>query len=92
MTFDVHTPGISAVDNWRNLVAVYGIDADIKVLADKKNALHTEYVKKGVNAMPGLMKLLVILRDHDIKMAVASSSMRPLVEIVIKHLGIGSKR
>jgi len=84
----VHTPGISAVDNWKNLVKVYGIDADINELAAKKNRLHVEYMKEGVNAMPGLMELLPTLREHNIKMAIASSSNRELVESVVQHLGI----
>lgn len=84
----VHTPGISAVDNWRNLVKVYSIDADINELANRKNRLHTEYMKQGVDAMPGLMGLLPMLREHDIKMAIASSSKRELVKYVVSYLGI----
>jgi len=84
----VHTPGISAVDNWKNLVKVYGIDADIAELADKKNRLHVEYMKEGVDAMPGLSELLQMLKEHDVKMAVASSSIRELVEHVVQQLGI----
>lgn len=84
----VHTPGISAADNWRNLVKVYGIDADIGDLAERKNRLHVEYMKQGVDAMPGLVNLLKILQEHHIKMAIASSSRRELVEYAIKYLGI----
>lgn len=84
----VHTPGISAIDNWRNLVEMYDIDADIHQLADRKNRLHVKYMKQGVDAMPGLMELLPVLREHRVKMAIASSSIRELIEHVAEHLGI----
>jgi beta-phosphoglucomutase len=84
----VHTPGISALDNWRNLAKIYGIDADINELANKKNRLHDEYVKQGIDAMPGLMELLPLLREHNVKMAIASSSRRELVETIVHQLGI----
>lgn len=84
----VHTPGLNATDNWRNLAKVYGIDTGIEELADRKNRLHAEYLKRGVNAMPGLLNLLSMFSEHRIKMAIASSSKRDLVDQVTRHLKI----
>lgn len=81
----VHTPGISAKDNWLKLVAIYGIDAKIDELAEKKNRIQVELIKSGVTAMPGLIGVLNMLRGHNVKLAVASSSTRELIEIILKQ-------
>lgn len=85
----VHTPGISAVDNWKRLAEIYGIQADIEYLAQRKNQLHVELIKQGVDPMPGLFEVLGMFKDHGIKMAIASSSKQKLVEFVVDHLNIG---
>lgn len=84
----VQTPGISAQDNWRNLVKIYGINEDVELLAYKKNQLQINFIKQGVNAMPGLVSLLDLLSEHQIQMAIASSSIREVVEDVIQQLKI----
>lgn len=84
----VHTPGISALDNWRNLTETYGIEADIDELAEKKNRIHSELIMQGVDAMPGLYDILAMLDSHGIKMAIASSSRREVIEHVLAHLKI----
>jgi HAD superfamily hydrolase (TIGR01509 family) len=86
----VHTSGISAVDNWKNLVMEYSIDENLNVLASKKAKFHEELIKNGVKSMPGLQKLLILLKNKNIRMAVASSSKRNVIQNVVEHLDIQS--
>jgi len=44
-----HTPGISAVDNWRKLIGLYGIEENFEVLAEKKNIIQKQLLMQGVS-------------------------------------------
>ncbi len=82
----VHTPGISSRDNWTHLMQEYSFDVDIDELVARKTQLHTQFMKEGVDAMPGLLDALKILQEQGIKMAIASSSTREIIDAAIKHL------
>lgn len=84
----VHTPGISAIDNWKTLASTYKINEDISILVSKKSKLHESLIKKGVKSMPGLHELLILLKDKNIKIAIASSSKMSVIHSVVEHLDI----
>lgn len=46
------------------------------------------FVQTGAPKKPGLDELLATLRDHDIPVAVASSTEYPSVEAILKHAGV----
>lgn len=84
----VHTPGISSRDNWIRLMQEYSFEADIDELIVRKTQLHTQFMKEGVDAMPGLFDVLKMLKERGIKMAIASSSTREIIDAAVKHLKI----
>jgi len=84
----IHISGISAEDNWGRFKQQYGLEESTDILTRKKNDLHYTFLKEKVVAMPGLLKLLRELHANDYEIAVASSSIRSHIDLVIKTLGI----
>jgi beta-phosphoglucomutase family hydrolase len=84
----IHISGISAEDNWGRFKRQYGLEEDVDILSQKKNDLHYQFLKDKVTAMPGLLGLLKMLRANKFEIAIASSSIRPHIDLVIKTLGI----
>lgn len=85
----IHISGISAEDNWNHFKQQYGFEEDTNVLTQKKNDLHYKFLKEKVTALPGLLQLLKELRSNDYEIAIASSSIQPHIDLVVKTLGIG---
>lgn len=84
----IHISGISAEDNWNRFKQQYGLEENTDILTQKKNNLHYKFLKEKVTAMPGLRELLTKLRTHNYKMAIASSSIRSHIDLVVKTLNI----
>jgi beta-phosphoglucomutase family hydrolase len=85
-----HIQGISAGANWERFKKLYRFEADTRELTKKKQEIQLTLLCEGVSAMPGLIKLLQDLRKHHFKTAVASSSTRAHIDLVIKSLSISS--
>lgn len=86
----IHISGISAADNWDRFKQQYGFEEDTTVLSRKKNELHYKFLKDKVTAMPGLIDLLKLLRANKFEIGIASSSIRPHIDLVVKTLGISN--
>lgn len=86
----IHISGISAADNWDRFKQQYGFEEDTATLSRKKNELHYRFLKEKVTAMPGLFELLEELRANDYEIAVASSSIRSHINLVIDTLDISN--
>ena len=85
-----HISGISAADNWDRFKQQYGFEEDTTVLSRKKNELHYKFLKDKVTAMPGLIDLFKLLRANKFEIGIASSSIRPHIDLVVEVLGISN--
>jgi len=70
------------------LVREFRMDVDVAELTKHRNAYFMELVKEGVEAMPGLYKLVDDITKWGLKRAVASSGVRDYVEAVLEQLDI----
>ena len=84
----IHISGISAEANWEHFKKQYNFSADTQELTDRKNDAHLKLLRNRVKAMPGLIDLLKNLKANDYKMAIASSSIREHIDLIINRLGI----
>lgn len=84
----VQPVGLNARKIWKLFKKKYDIDEDVEVLLDKKNKVYIKLLKKKVVAKPGLYKLIKLLINHNIKIAVASSSVFEHIEFVVDKLKI----
>jgi len=62
--------------------------ADIGKVMKEKWQLAIEFAKKGVKPTKGAVQLIRDLKAHNLKLAVASSSLKEFVDIVLEELGI----
>lgn len=84
----VQTVGIGAKDNWLQMQSRYDLQEDIEILIEKKRRVYVELLRQGVAPMPGFLSLLYHLKDYQLKKAVASSSARENIDLVVAHLNI----
>jgi HAD superfamily hydrolase (TIGR01509 family) len=80
--------GWTAKKIWALFKKKYRIDEDVEVLLSKKQEVYIKLLKKNISAKSGLYKLIKILIDHDIKIAIASSSVLKHIEFVASQLEI----
>lgn len=66
----------------------YKLDEDVEVLIDKKQDKYLELLEKQIIAKDGLLKLLKLLKEHEIKIAVASSSVLSHIKLIVSKLNI----
>jgi HAD superfamily hydrolase (TIGR01509 family) len=83
----VHKVGIKEKDNWKLLCETYNLDESIDVLMQKRSKA---YLKLLINIEPmnGLMDLLNLLKSNKFKIALASSSIRKHINVVLSKLNI----
>lgn len=84
----IHISGISAEANWERFRRLYEFDVDATELTKIKHEIHLELLHEGVEAMPGLLELLEDLKKSGYKIAIASSSVRKQINLIVDHLGI----
>jgi len=84
----IHISGISAEANWERFGRLYGLDADVAELSRKKSHIHLGLLQDEVTPMPGLIKLLKNLHMHGQHIAIASSSIREHIDMIIDRLSI----
>jgi mannitol-1-/sugar-/sorbitol-6-/2-deoxyglucose-6-phosphatase len=65
--------------------------ADEKQLALETIGKVIEHVKESGLALPGVEEIFELLREHQIPIAVASSSVPELIEVVMERLGVANK-
>lgn len=61
---------------------------EISAISDKKQAIYRRNVAKNIMPLPGAIALIKSLKKHGIKSAIASSAVRPNIDVIIRGLGI----
>jgi beta-phosphoglucomutase family hydrolase len=84
----IHVSGISAEANWERFKRLYEFDVDTTELTKIKHEIHLELLQEGVEAMPGLLELLGDLKKSGYKIAIASSSVRKQINLIVDRLDI----
>lgn len=80
--------GVREKDNWELIKTTYGLEEDITVLMEKRGKVYLKVLKQNLIPQPGLIDLLKLLHSHNVKMAVASSSVLDHIEMILEGLGI----
>jgi HAD superfamily hydrolase (TIGR01509 family) len=84
----IRISGVSSGTNWDYFKQRYGFEVTNKDLDKRKQEIHVAWLRKKVTAMPGLLPLLQMLRSHEFKIAIASSSSREHINVVTDKLGV----
>ncbi len=84
----IHYIGRSEEDTWQGIMDSYGVKGDISYLMQLRLKEIVPIMRERVKHAAGLQKLLDDLRSHDVRMAVASSSEREVVDAVLSSLRI----
>lgn len=77
-----------AIDNWKILKDKHSLAASAEDLLARKSEIYRELVREGFQTQPGLIELIANLRQVPVKKAVASSSLRHDIGLVIANLGL----
>lgn len=83
----VHKVGIKEKDNWKLLCEKYELSEPIDILMQKRSKSYLNLLSD-IKPMNGLMDLLNLLKLHQFKMALASSSVMEHITIVLSTLNI----
>jgi HAD superfamily hydrolase (TIGR01509 family) len=87
----IHKVGITIDENWNILKLKYEITEDIKHLEEQRSNIYKDLLNR-THPITGLQELLTSLREEKknkiIKMAIASSSNREYIEMVVNNFGI----
>jgi GMP synthase (glutamine-hydrolysing) A subunit len=84
----VQKVGLKSKENWEFLKERHGFDEDTDTLVEKKRKVYIDILKENIKPMPGLFELIKLLKEKKVKLAVASSSNLPQIELVLQELGI----
>lgn len=84
----VQVQGRRGDEIWKILKRKYHLKEEISILRKKRRKLYEEMLKKNIQSMPGLEELLHHLKKHNIPMAIASSSPKSQIQLVINTLAI----
>jgi len=84
----VQTVGIKSIDNWKRLKKEHSLAVSAEELRVRKTEVYRELLEKGVQAQAGLIELIADLETAPVKKAVASSSLRDTIGIVMGQLGL----
>ncbi len=83
----VQEVGVSSDENIRRILKKQCIDEDFQVFSNKRRAIYRLLLEQHLSPMPGLSKLLKLLKDNGIKIAVASSSRMDHILYITKNIG-----
>mgnify|MGYP001049069927 CR=1 FL=1 len=86
--------GIADEEAWESLhqrFAEHGKDTVQKFIDDSWGEAHRIFHSGEVDLKPGVRELLQFLEEQEIPRVVASSNVRPVIEILLEHAGIRDK-
>ena len=84
----VQVPGRTTREIWEEFKQKYHIDADVNDLTERKRGAAMKELEGALDPMPGLLELLLNLKEHDIELAVATSSLRDRAELIMGKIGV----
>jgi HAD superfamily hydrolase (TIGR01509 family) len=80
--------GLSDSEQAKDMVVRYALPLSPEELVEKKQKEFKQIIQTAIIPKPGLMQLLEDLKSNQYKMAIASSSRKDVIELVIKSLKI----
>lgn len=87
----IQTVGVTAKDNLIRLKEKHNINESIENLLGQKRKVYKELLLENIYPKKGLLTLLKKLKEGNFKLAVASSSSREHINLVLSGLGIKEK-
>jgi HAD superfamily hydrolase (TIGR01509 family) len=84
----VHEIGVRGDRNFAAMKIKYGIDESIDVLRNQRRREYEKLLARGIDPMPGLLRLLALLKDNSMRIAIASNSPRKHIQLITDTLGI----
>lgn len=84
----IQTPGIRGDDSWKELKEKYEIDEDVEVLRNKRREIYIDLLKGNIHALPGVTSLLKLLKEKQIKTALATGSAPYVIDLILTELHI----
>lgn len=87
----VQVAGLKTKASWMQLLEKYPIVEDLEILVDKKRKYYWEILKLEIKPMPGLLDLIRLAKDKELKTAIASNSNLKMIELVLDELRIKSE-
>ncbi|PIY60698.1 hypothetical protein COY95_00430, partial [Candidatus Woesearchaeota archaeon CG_4_10_14_0_8_um_filter_47_5] len=84
----VQMVGVHEEEQWVILKRRYNLDEDIPSLMKRRGTIFQELVKKHIVPASGLIPLLDLLKGHNIKIGLASSSVIEHIDEILDTLGI----
>lgn len=80
--------GVSSDENLKRILPQHDIDEDFQTFAAKRRAVYKSLLEEKLWPMPGLVDLLKLLKEDEIKTAVSSSSSLEGIMYIVKKLEI----
>jgi len=84
----VQEVGVNARDNWHRLKQLHKLEPDIESLYEQKQAAYERLLSAEIKPMPGLLPLFELLKENEIKTAIASSSSLRHIELILNQLSL----
>jgi HAD superfamily hydrolase (TIGR01509 family) len=84
----VQAVGVREKDNWELIKKSHDLNQDTSALIEQRAGLYMNILKQNLVPQPGLIDLLKLLKQHHIKMAVASSSTPEHIKILLEGLQV----
>ena len=86
----VHTVGIKEKENWEILKKKYELEKNTELLMSERSVVYLDLLKQNTKPMKGVLELIKLLKEKNITMAVASSSVMEHIKTVLSTLEIES--
>jgi len=80
--------GKRVVDNIAVMKEYFKINRSVEELFSERQKIFFELIRNKIESMPGLFRLISILKKEKFDLALASSGTRDYIEIVLKKLGL----
>lgn len=80
--------GHKTKENFLQIINDYKINADLLILIERKNNAYRQIIRKHVPPMPGLHEAINNIKKTSWKLAIASSSVKDDINIILKNLNL----
>lgn len=84
----VQKVGVREDENWEIIKKRHTLSENTDVLIQKRQKKYLDLLHKNITPQPGLLALIELLRNHGLKLAVASSSDKNQILLVLNGLNI----